>query len=257
MPSTTPVQLSITPVLGLPEFTAAHSLSQEILDATADLPLQDGDILAVTSKVISKAEDRFLPADEREEALRRESVRVVAHVPGTEQPLIVENRLGIVAAAAGIDASNVPGERILLLPEDPDGSARRLLGEIRAHTGVRIGVVVTDTVGRPWRHGQTDIAIGCAGIRPLDDARGGTDSDGKPLAVTVRCIADEIASAADLVKGKATGVPVAVLRGLGHYVDHEGSHSAREILREAETDLFRTGSDEAYRQGFTDGSRSL
>ncbi|WP_238385104.1 coenzyme F420-0:L-glutamate ligase [Nesterenkonia muleiensis] len=256
MPQSFPIQLSITAVLGIPELTEAHCLWQEILDATADAPLRDGDVLAVTSKAVSKVEGRFLPAAEREEALRQETVRVVAHAPGTGQPLIVENRLGIVAAGAGIDASNVPGDRILLLPEDPDASARQLVREVHAQTGADIGVVITDTVGRPWRHGQTDIAIGCAGITPLDDARGGTDTDGKPLSVTLRCIADEIAAAADLVKGKASGVPVAVLRGLGHYVDRQTPRSAREILREADTDLFRLGSEEAYRQGFADGARS-
>lgn len=256
MPQTLPTPLSVIPVLGLPEFTEAHSLSEEILKTTADAPLQDGDVLAVTSKVVSKVEGRFLPAAAREDALRRETVRVVARAPESGQPLIVENRLGIVAAAAGIDASNIPGNRILLLPEDPDASAKQLLQQIYAQTGTRIGVVITDTAGRPWRHGQTDIAIGCAGLAPFDDTRGGRDTDGKPLSATLRCIADEVAAAADLVKGKTSGVPVAVLRGLGHYIDHKVPTSAREILREAETDLFRTGSQDAYRQGFTDGSRN-
>lgn len=256
MESTAPLPLSITPVLGLPEFTAEHNLAAEILAATAEYPLQDGDVLAVTSKAVSKVEDRFLPAAEREEALRQETVRVVAHAPGTDRPLIVENRLGVIAAAAGIDASNIPGDRILLLPEDPDTSAAELVQALHAATGVQVAVVITDTAGRPWRQGQTDIAIGCAGLAPLDDTRGRTDTDGKPLSVTVRCIADEIASAADLVKGKTSSVPVAILRGLGHHVDHSRPASAREIQREADTDLFRSGTQEAYRQGFADGQRS-
>lgn len=254
----TPQSLTLIPLAGMPEFAPGDSLAHEIVTATAaaEVELRNGDILAVTSKVVSKVEDRFAPAAERAAAVAAESVRVVARVPGTGEPVVVENRLGIVAAAAGVDASNVTGDRILLLPEDPDASAARLTEEIAERLGVRVGVVITDTVGRPWRIGQTDITIGCAGLAPFDDTRGGTDTDGKPLSVTQRCIADEIAAAADLVKGKVSAVPVAIVRGLAHYVLPGSSHTAREILRDAESDLFRLATADAYEQGFADGARS-
>lgn len=188
------------------------------LIAAADPGLRDGDILLVTSKIVSKAEGRVVEAADREAAIDAETVRVVAR----RGPLrIVENRQGLVMAAAGVDASNTPAGTVLLLPEDPDASARAIRRGLREALGVRVGVVVTDTFGRPWRAGLTDVAIGAAGVRVLDDLRGGTDAYGNPLSATVVAVADELAAAGDLVKGKAAGLPVAVVRGLAHLVTDE------------------------------------
>jgi coenzyme F420-0:L-glutamate ligase/coenzyme F420-1:gamma-L-glutamate ligase len=166
---------------------------------------------------------------------------------------IVENRLGIVAAAAGVDASNVPAGTVLLLPEDPDASAARLRAALVERFGVPVGVVVTDTLGRPWRLGQTDVAIGAAGIAVVDDLRGIPDAFGRTLDVTVVAIADEIAGMADLVKGKAEGRPVAVVRGLARFVTEAGGAGARSLVRTGPDDMFRRGSDEAYDDGYRDG----
>lgn len=233
-----------------------------------DRALRAGDVLAVTSKVVSKAEGRL--AADRDEAIAAETVRVVAtreHAGGVTR--IVENRLGLVMAAAGVDSSNTgPDGAVLLLPLDPDASARAIRAAVAASLGVRVGVLVTDTAGRAWREGQTDIAIGVAGLAPLDDLRGGTDADGRPLSVTVTAVADEVAGLADLVKGKAGGRPVAVVRGLGRYVtspvvteagaagSDDPGPGARALIRPAESDMFREGSAEAYERGFRDGRRS-
>lgn len=198
---------------GLPEVRAGDDIAKLI--ATAEPGLADGDVLLVTSKIVSKAEGRILEATDREAAIDAETVRVVAR-RGTLR--IVENRQGLVMAAAGVDASNTPAGTVLLLPEDPDRSARAIRDGLRDTLGVEVGVVVTDTFGRPWRAGLTDVAIGAAGVRVLDDLRGGTDAYGNPLNATVVATADELAAAGDLVKGKAAGLPVAVVRGLAHVV---------------------------------------
>jgi coenzyme F420-0:L-glutamate ligase/coenzyme F420-1:gamma-L-glutamate ligase len=152
-------------------------------------------------------------------------------------------------AAAGVDASNTPAGTVLLLPEDPDASARLIRDGLRDALGVEIGVVVTDTFGRPWRNGLTDVAIGAAGVRVLDDLRGGTDGHGNPLSATVVATADELASAGDLVKGKASGLPVAVVRGLPHVVaDAPDDEGARAMVRVAADDMFRLGTSEAVRE---------
>jgi coenzyme F420-0:L-glutamate ligase/coenzyme F420-1:gamma-L-glutamate ligase len=216
--------------------------------------LEDGDILCVTSKIVSKAEGRMILAADREEAITAETVRVVAsreHPGGVTR--IVENRLGIVAAAAGVDSSNTPEGTVLLLPVDPDASARALAVDLRARFGVSIGIVVSDTLGRPWREGQTDVAIGAAGIRVIDDLRGTTDASGRPLHVTLPAVADEIAAATDLVKGKAAALPVAVVRGLGHLVGDLDLPGARSIVRPAERDMFRLGAAEAHAEGHAEG----
>lgn len=213
-----------------------------------------GDVVVVTSKVVSKAEGRVVPAADREEAITAETVRVVAtrtHDAGTLR--IVENRLGLVMAAAGVDASNTPEGTVLLLPEDPDASARRLRAALGERFGVRPAVVVTDTAGRAWREGLTDIAIGCAGLVALEDLRGGLDAHGRPLVVTVTAVADEVAAAAELVRGKTAGRPVAVVRGLSGYVTDDDGPGARVLVRPEEADLFREGSAEAYARGFADG----
>ncbi|NEC39790.1 coenzyme F420-0:L-glutamate ligase, partial [Streptomyces rubrogriseus] len=194
---------------GLPEVRPGDDLAKLI--AAAEPALADGDVLLVTSKIVSKAEGRVVEAADREAAIDAETVRVVAR----RGPLrIVENRQGLVMAAAGVDASNTPAGTVLLLPEDPDASARGIREGLRDTLGVDVGVIVTDTFGRPWRAGLTDVAIGAAGVRVLDDLRGGTDAYGNPLGATVVATADELAAAGDLVKGKAAGLPVAVLRGL-------------------------------------------
>lgn len=197
--------------------------------------VRDGDILVVTSKIVSKAEGRIREAPDRVKAIEDETDRVVARRGDT---VIAQTRHGFVMAAAGVDASNTDPGTVLLLPEDPDASARR----IRSGVASRVGVIVSDTFGRPWRHGLTDVAIGVAGVRPLADFRGGTDTHGNPLNATVTALVDEIAAAAELVKGKLDGVPVAVVRGLAHLVTEEDGPGIRPLVRPADEDMFRFGS---------------
>ncbi|MEU5075824.1 coenzyme F420-0:L-glutamate ligase [Streptomyces asoensis] len=230
---------------GLPEVRAGDDLAKLI--AAAEPGLADGDVLLVTSKIVSKAEGRIVHAEDREAAIDAETVRVVAR-RGTLR--IVENRQGLVMAAAGVDASNTPAGTVLLLPEDPDASARLIRDGLRDALGVEVGVVVTDTFGRPWRAGLTDVAIGAAGVRVLDDLRGGTDAHGNPLSATVVATADELAAAGDLVKGKASALPVAVVRGLGHVVVTDDA-GARVMVRGARDDMFRLGTSEAVRLAVT------
>lgn len=222
-------------VEGIKEVRPGDDLAALVGDA-ADL--RDGDIVVVTSKVVSKAEGRFSDLD-REAAIDAETVRVVARNGSTR---IVQTRHGLVMAAAGVDASNTEPGRVLLLPLDPDASARRLRAGLRDRLGVRVAVVVTDTFGRPWRMGQTDIAIGAAGIDALEDLRGTADTHGQVLEATLNAIADEISAAAELVKGKASGVPAAVVRGLDHLVTENDGAGAAVLLRGADEDLFRYGS---------------
>ncbi|KUO10639.1 coenzyme F420-0:L-glutamate ligase [Streptomyces sp. DSM 15324] len=262
-------------VAGLPEVRGGDDIAKLI--AAAEPGLTDGDVLLVTSKIVSKAEGRIVRADDREAAIDAETVRVVAR-RGTLR--IVENRQGLIMAAAGVDASNTPSGTVLLLPEDPDASARAIRDGLRDSLGVEVGVVVTDTFGRPWRAGLTDVAIGAAGVRVLDDLRGGTDAYGNPLSATVVATADELAAAGDLVKGKAAGLPVAVVRGLAHVVvaPAEGSAGSRNsggsagpagsdgsagpagsgveagasaLVRGARDDMFRLGTSEAVRLAVT------
>jgi len=243
-------------VEGIPEIVAGDDLPAIISSAVGEL--EDGDILVVTSKIVSKAEGRQVEAADREEAITAESVRIVAskvHAGGVTR--IVENRQGLVLAAAGVDSSNTPDGIVLLLPEDPDASARAICAALRVETGVRVGVIVSDTLGRAWRLGQTDIAIGAAGLRVLDDLRGSTDAGGRRLDATIVAVADELAAAADLVKGKASGMPVAVIRGLGRLVGDLDEPGARAIIRPAADDLFRLGADEAYDQGYRDATAGL
>jgi len=248
-------RLEVFVLPGIGEIRAGDDLAAVIL-AAAGSGLLDGDILAVTSKIVSKAEGRQVAATDREQAITDETVRVVAtraHPGGVTR--IVENRQGLVMAAAGVDASNVAEGTVLLLPVDPDASARALCTAMREATGLRVGVLITDTVGRPWRDGQTDIAIGAAGVAVLDDLRGSMDAHGRRLDVTVAAVADEIAGAADLIKGKTSGNPVAVLRGLGHLVGaiDAGDRGARRLLRDSANDMFRVGSAEAYAEGYAAG----
>ncbi|MGW6506752.1 coenzyme F420-0:L-glutamate ligase [Streptomyces niveus] len=230
---------------GLPEVRAGDDLAKLIVAAGPGLA--DGDILLVTSKIVSKAEGRIVEAPDREAAIDAETVRVVAR----RGPLrIVETRQGLVMAAAGVDASNTPPGTALLLPEDSDASARAIRDGLRDALGVDVGVLVTDTFGRPWRNGLTDVAIGAAGVRVLDDLRGGTDTHGNPLSATVVALADELAAAGDLVKGKSAGLPVAVVSGLGRLVG-ETVDDARAMVRVAADDMFRLGTSEAVREAVT------
>lgn len=252
-------RLVITPVRGIGEVRSGDSLA-ELIGRACGKDLRSGDILAVTSKIVSKAEGRTMPASAREEAVEQETVRVVAtrtHAGGTTR--IVENRLGIVAAAAGVDASNTADGTVLLLPEDPDASARAICRGLKRDYGVDIGVVITDTLGRPWREGQTDAAIGAAGLTVLLDLRGTPDASGRPMSATIAAVADEIAAAADLVKGKAAGLPVALVRGLDDLVTVGGMDKdpgARALLRPAAEDMFRQGSTEAFEDGRRSGTKT-
>ena len=239
--------LQVWALPGIPEIEPGADLVAVIADAAGDT-LRDGDILVVTSKIVSKAESRYRPAAERDAAVAEETVRIVAE-DETGRIRIVESRLGIIAAAAGVDASNTPEGRILLLPLDPDASARALAAGLRERTGARVGVLLSDTMGRAWRDGQTDCAIGAGGVIVLEDLRGSVDSAGRALAVTVPCVADEVTAAADLVKRKATGLPVAVVRGRGDLVGALDLPGARSILRAAVRDLFHTGAREAFAAG--------
>ncbi|RFA15485.1 coenzyme F420-0:L-glutamate ligase [Subtercola boreus] len=248
--------IQVYALAGMGEVAAGDALDELIAVALAGqgLDVEDGDILVVTSKIVSKAEGRSVRADDREEAITAETVRVVAtraHPGGVTR--IVENRLGIVQAAAGVDASNTPSGTVLLLPVDPDASARQLATALRAHLGVRLGILVSDTLGRAWREGQTDAAIGSAGVLVVDDLRGGVDTFGQRLEVTQMAVADEIAAAADLVKGKASGMPVALVRGLSQFVVDSLETPARALTRTGPTDMFRLGTDEALAEGRATG----
>lgn len=233
--------LTCTAVLGIGEVRAGDDLA-DLLLARADL--RDGDVLVVTSKVVSKAEGRVVTG-EKAEHLAAETDRVVARRGGTA---IVRTRLGLVMAAAGIDASNTEPGTLVLLPVDPDASARRIR-EALAGRGVRVAVLVTDTAGRAWRNGQTDLAIGAAGLKVLHDHAGRSDPYGNTLAVTAPAVADEIAGAADLVKGKLARAPAAVVRGLAHLVLGPGDHGpgARALVRPEAHDMFGYGAREAVR----------
>lgn len=243
---------AVTGLTGLPEVRPGDDLAALIGAAYTAFGPQDGDILVVTSKVVSKAEGRIVAATERDGVVDAQTVRVVAtveHAGGRTR--IVENPQGLVLAAAGVDASNAASGEVLLLPIDPDASARGLAAALRAETGARIGVILSDTLGRAWRVGQIDQAIGAAGVRVVDDLRGALDSGGRVLEATIAALGDEIAAAAELVKGKTSGIPVAVVRGLGHLVtDSLGEPGARSLQRSSGEDLFRLGTAEAWREGY-------
>lgn len=253
--------VSISAYSGIPEIQDGNDLAAIIGDAidASSEGIMAGDILVVTSKIVSKAEGRQVSATDRDEAISAETVRVVAsrpHPGGVTQ--IVENRQGLVLAAAGVDNSNTPKGTVLLLPEDPDASAQTLCVALRTRFEVPIGVIISDTLGRAWREGQADTAIGAAGMRALEDYRGTKDNFGNVLSASAAAVADEIAGAADLVKRKVSGRPVALVRGLQHLVVKDDdltdpAHTAKSLIRPSEKDMFRLGSNEAYAQGFEDG----
>ncbi|WP_246090923.1 coenzyme F420-0:L-glutamate ligase [Nonomuraea deserti] len=230
-PATDARRIEVIAVTGIGEVRPGDDVAALLKDAG----LHDGDIVVVTSKIVSKAEGRVRQAPDRAQAIEDETARVVARRGDT---VISQTRQGFVMAAAGVDASNTEPGTVLLLPVDPDASARR----IRAGLSERAGVIVSDTFGRPWRNGLTDVAIGAAGVRPLDDFRGASDGYGNELSATVTALADEIAGAAELVKGKLDGVPVAIVRGLSHLVTDDDGPGVRPLVRAADEDLFRYGS---------------
>jgi coenzyme F420-0:L-glutamate ligase/coenzyme F420-1:gamma-L-glutamate ligase len=236
---------------GIPVLTRGDDVAAVIAPALAALAWPDGtagvgggDVVVISSKIVSKAEGRMIAARDREDAITSQTVREVARRERADGSVlrIVENPLGLVMAAGGVDASNTPPGTVLLLPEDPDASARRIRRGLHARFGVRPSVLLTDTSGRPWRHGVADIAIGAAGVAVLEDLRGGVDSYGTPLTATVMASADELAAAAELVKGKAAGLPVAVVRGAARLVTDDDGPGARSLVRPAEEDMFRHGS---------------
>jgi coenzyme F420-0:L-glutamate ligase/coenzyme F420-1:gamma-L-glutamate ligase len=245
---------------GLPDVRAGDDLAALILRALAatdDGPLRDGDIVVVSSKVVSKAAGLSRSAASRDGAVEEQTLRVVAE-RATPRGVtrIVQAPCGAVLAAAGVDASNVPTGEVVVLPADPDAEADRLRLGLSAVAGVRIGVVVSDTAGRPWRDGQVDFALGAAGIDVTDDLRGRPDTSGVLLEVTVRALADELASAADLVKGKVDGVPVAIVRGLDGLARDDAGPGARSLQRPAAQDWFRLGHVEAMRTAIGVGPAS-
>ncbi|MGI8613986.1 MAG: coenzyme F420-0:L-glutamate ligase [Nocardioidaceae bacterium] len=239
---TVPARITLDAVHGIGEITARSDLAAEIAQH-ADLV--DGDVVVVTSKVVSKAEGRIVSGD-RDALVAEQPVRVVARRGATR---IVRTRQGLTLAAAGLDASNTAPGTVVQLPVDPDASARDLRHDLLRSCGVNVAVVVSDTAGRPWREGQTDLAIGVAGLLPLQDLAGEPDSHGRPLAVTAPAVADELAAAADLVKGKLARRPVALVRGLGALVlppDVDGP-GAVALVRPAAADLFGWGAADAVR----------
>jgi len=230
--------LEILPVEGVGEVRPGDDLASLLAEAAPDLV--DGDVLVVTQKVVSKAEAQLVPIDPNDpdskaRIVEGESVRVLRR---RGELVISETRHGFVCANAGVDLSNVEHGWAALLPEDPDRSARRLRDGLRARLGVHVAVVISDTFGRVWRRGLTDVAIGCAGIRAVVDLRGTADAHGRELAVTEVCVVDELASAAELVMGKATGTCAAVVRGVDPSWMGRGE-VGREVVRPAQEDLFR------------------
>jgi coenzyme F420-0:L-glutamate ligase / coenzyme F420-1:gamma-L-glutamate ligase len=244
--------VSVIPLEGLPELEPEDDLGLLLHGAaTAVGGLEDGDVVVVAQKAVSKVEGRVVSLDAVQpstravelagpdgdprhvEVILRESARVVRSRP----PLVIaETRHGFVCASAGVDASNTPGvDLLVLLPLDPDASARRLRARLGELSGADVGVIVSDSFGRAWRQGTTDVALGAAGIAPIRDLRGTSDARGRELTTTQIAVADELAGAAELVMGKARGVPAAIVRG----VDVRGDGSASELLMPRERDLFR------------------
>lgn len=244
---------TVLAVRGIPDVQPGDDLAKLIVGAAPWL--LDGDILVVTSKIVSKSEGALAsvptggPEREaaRERILREQTARPVATRGHTR---IVQTHHGFVMASAGIDNSNVDRSQLVLLPTDPDRSARALREALRDRYGLDVAVIVSDTMGRPWRNGLTDVALGCAGIEPLRDHRGETDPYGNELQITQMAVVDEIAAAAELVKGKVDKVPVAVVRGL-ITATRDSNGVVPTLVRDAEHDLFSLGTAEAREQGRT------
>jgi coenzyme F420-0:L-glutamate ligase / coenzyme F420-1:gamma-L-glutamate ligase len=252
------MKLEILPVVGIGEIRPGDDLAAVI--ATAAPWLRDGDVLVVTSKIVSKAEGRLVDVPVggperqavRDDVLTAETARPVAM---RGQTRIVQTHHGFVLAAAGIDASNVDPSSLVLLPKDPDGSARALRAALRERHGVDVAVIISDTMGRPWRVGQSDAALGAAGIAPIRDHRGTVDPYGNELHVTQMAVVDELAAAGDLVKGKVSQVPVAVVRGYLTAPEPDDGPGAAALVRTAEQDLFSLGTAEATQAGMRAAAR--
>jgi len=237
--------IRVLPVTGLGEVMPGADLAQLIAAAlsprSADaLELNDGDVVVVTQKIVSKAEGRLVPIDHADASAKlalveQESVRILRR---RGELVISETRHGFVCANAGVDLSNVADQTAALLPEDPDRSARRLRADLRRALDIEVGVIISDTFGRTWRRGVTDVAIGCAGVAAVLDLKGTMDAGGRELQATEICVADELASAAELVMGKDKGIPVAVVRGVPRDWLRDASVQA-EVVRPPDEDLFR------------------
>ncbi|KOX06218.1 F420-dependent oxidoreductase [Micromonospora sp. NRRL B-16802] len=251
------MRLEILPVLGIGHVTEGDDLAALI--ATAAPWLRDGDVLVVTSKIVSKAEGRLVdvPADgperltARDEVLAGETARVVASRGATR---IVQTHHGFVMASAGIDASNVDKTQLVLLPVDPDGSARELRAALQQRYDLDVAVIISDTMGRPWRNGLTDVALGVAGMPAIRDHRGEIDPYGNELQLTQMAVVDELAGAGELIKGKCDQVPVAVVRGYLSAADDADSGGATALVRDAAQDLFSLGTAEARAAGLVDAA---
>jgi coenzyme F420-0:L-glutamate ligase/coenzyme F420-1:gamma-L-glutamate ligase len=242
--------VTATGVAGLPEVRPGDDLAALVLDAIVaeGSSLLEGDVLVVSSKVVSKAAGLVVTGGDRDAVVAAESRRLVAE-RRTPRGLsrVVQAAAGPVMAAAGVDASNTAPGTVLTLPPDPDAAARDLRRRLRDRGAPRVAVVVSDTAGRAWRRGQVDFALGCAGLVVVDDLRGTQDASGQPLEVTERVLADEVAALADLVKGKTAGVPVALVRGLPDLVTDDDGPGAASLLRDPASDWFRLGHVEAVR----------
>jgi len=252
-------QLNIVALNGIPTVNSGDDLTQLVMNAVeaSQLTLENGDILSVAHKIVSKAEGRvkdLRTVSPSPEALRiakeqskdprtvqvvlDESVEILREEKGV---LICVTRHGFVCANAGVDSSNSGSpEQVILLPKNPDGSARKLKESLTTLTGVKVGVVVSDSFGRAWRSGQTDVAVGCSGIKPIVDWRGSDDRDKQPLKATVIAAADQITAAADLARSKSSSQPVVLIKGLAHLVTGEESSVKNSLVRAVEEDLFRT-----------------
>lgn len=232
-------ELRVVPVPGLPEVRPGDDLAGMVAAACeAAIGLRDGDVVVVTQKVVSKAEGRLVDIDPEtghRPIVETESVRILRR---RGDLIIAETEHGFVCANAGVDLSNVEAGQAALLPEDPDRSARRIRDALTHRFGVEVAVIVSDTFGRPWRRGVTDVAIGVAGLRPVIDLRGTADALGRELQVTEVAVADELAAAAELVMGKSTGIAVAVLRGVDPAWLGDGS-VVDDLVRRPDEDLFR------------------
>lgn len=241
--------VEVLPVLGMPEIRPGTALADLLVPALREADVRDGDVLCISTKIVSKALDLRVAPEQRDAAVQAASVRTVARRLHTRQVTsVVQIPSGPVMAAAGVDTSNAP-DGPLLLPEDPDACARDLHADLTVSLGLRLAVVLTDTSSRVWRVGVGDIALGAAGLLSLQDLRGSTDASGRTLSVTVRNVADELAAAADLVKGKAEGVPVAIVRGVGHLVVGPAEQvPARALSRTGDEDWFRRPSLESVWQ---------
>ena len=231
--------IEIWPVEGLPEIVHDDDLAAMLAEPLRSMGARDGDVVAVTQKIVSKAEGRVVPdgGDGRSVWVTRETRRVVAR---RGDLIIAETHHGFVCANAGVDASNVEEGFVSLLPVDPDASAEALRASLAQRLGLsHLGVVITDTFGRPWRNGLVNVAIGCAGLPAIIDLRGNADHHGRALEVTVVALADEVAAASGLVMGKSARVPVALIRGVDLTASAPGR--AVDLIRAPDEDLFRQG----------------